>query len=45
MYLLNNSYQAIGSFNLKKHERPKRDVVGGDKLFKNINGKFFDYLP
>ena len=42
MYLLNNSYQAIGSFNLKKNERPKRDVVGGDKLFKNINGKFID---
>ena len=42
MYLLNNSYQAIGSFNLKKNERPKRDIVGGDKLFKNINGKFVD---
>ena len=42
MYLLNNSYQAIGSFNLKKNERSKRDIVGGDKLFKNINGKFID---
>ncbi len=42
MYLLNNSYQAIGSFNLKKNERPKRDFVGGDKLFKNIDGKFID---
>ena len=42
MYLLNNSYQAIGSFNLKKNERPKRDFVGGDKLFKNVNGKFID---
>ena len=35
MYLLNNSYQAIGSFNLRKNERPKRDPVGGDKLFRN----------
>ena len=35
LYLLNNSFQAIGSFNLKKNERPKRDPVGGDKLFRN----------
>ena len=42
MYLLNNSYQAIGSFNLKKNERPKRDFIGGDKLFKNMDGKFID---
>ena len=34
-YLLNNSYQAIGSFNLRKNERPNRDPVGGDKLFRN----------
>ncbi len=41
MYLLNNSYQAIGSFNLRKNERPKRDSVGGDKLFRQdrINGE------
>jgi hypothetical protein len=42
LYLLNNSYQAIGSFNLTKNERPKRDVLGGDKLFENKDGKFFD---
>ena len=42
VYLLNNSYQAIGSFNLTKNERPKRDVLGGDKLFENQNGKFVD---
>ncbi|MCZ6694208.1 MAG: VCBS repeat-containing protein [Bacteroidetes bacterium] len=35
VYLLNNSFQAIGSFNLKKNERPKRDPVAGDKLFRN----------
>jgi hypothetical protein len=42
LYLLNNSYQAIGSFNLKKNERPNRDPVGGDKLFRNDDGKFAD---
>ncbi|SDL49028.1 FG-GAP repeat-containing protein [Catalinimonas alkaloidigena] len=35
MYLLNNSYQAIGSFNLRKNERPLRDTLGGDKLYRN----------
>lgn len=42
VYLLNNSYQAIGSFNLTKNERPKRDMLGGDKLFENIGGAFVD---
>jgi len=41
-YLLNNSYQAIGSFNLTKNERPKRDLMGGDKLMENRDGKYFD---
>ena len=41
-YLLNNSYQSIGSFNLRKNERPKRDEVGGDKLLRNDGGKFTD---
>ncbi len=41
-YLLNNSYKAIGSFNLQKNERPVRDAVGGDKLYRNDNGKFVD---
>jgi hypothetical protein len=42
-YLLNNSYQAISSFNLEKNERPIRDEVGGDKLFRNNgNGTFTD---
>jgi enediyne biosynthesis protein E4 len=30
VYLLNNSYQAIGTFNKMQNERPKRDEVGGD---------------
>lgn len=42
VYLLNNSYQAIGSFDLRRNERPKRDVLGGDKLLRNDNGKFVD---
>ncbi len=41
-YLLNNSYQAIGSFNLEKNERPKRDSVGGDRLYENRDGYFHD---
>ena len=42
VYILNNSYTAIGSFNLKKNERPKRDLLGGDKLMENRDGKFYD---
>ncbi len=42
LYILNNSYQAIGSFNLTKNERPKRDSLGGDKLLRNDNGHFTD---
>jgi len=42
MYLLNNSYQAIGSFNLKNNVRKDRDKEGGDKLLRNDNGFFKD---
>lgn len=42
LYVLNNSYQAIGSFNLRKNERPKRDSLGGDKLMRNDGGHFTD---
>jgi hypothetical protein len=42
VYILNNSYRAIGSFNLQKNERPKRDLLGGDKLMRNENGHFID---
>ena len=42
VYILNNSFQAIGSFNLTKNERPVRDALGGDKLYENRNGKFVD---
>ena len=42
LYILNNSYQAIGSFNLRKNERPKRDSLGGDKFLRNDDGTFHD---
>jgi enediyne biosynthesis protein E4 len=42
LYILNNSYQAIGSFNLRKNERPTRDSLGGDKLMRNVGNKFED---
>jgi hypothetical protein len=35
MFLLNNSFKAIGSFNLQKNERNTRDLAGGDKLYRN----------
>lgn len=41
-YILNNSFQAIGSFNLRKNERPVRDELGGDKLMQNQDGRFVD---
>jgi len=42
MYLLNNSYQAIGSFNLRNNIREIRDSLGGDKLFRNDGPRFTD---
>lgn len=42
MYLLNNSYKAIGSFDITVNQRHLRDSIGGDKLFKNEDGKFID---
>lgn len=42
VYVLNNSFQAIGSFNLRKNERPVRDELGGDKLMQNQGGVFVD---
>ena len=42
LYILNNSYQPIGSFNLRKNERDKRDKLGGDKLLRNDGDRFTD---
>jgi len=35
MFLLNNSFKAIGSFNLQKNERNIRDSLGGHKFYRN----------
>ncbi len=42
VYLLNNSFRAITSFNLSDNLRPIRDSIGGDKLFRNNDGYFED---
>jgi hypothetical protein len=42
LYILNNSYTPIGSFNLRKNERDKRDRLGGDKLLRNDGDTFTD---
>ncbi len=42
LYVLNNSYRAIGSFNLEKSSRAVRDAEGGDKLYRNDGGHFTD---
>ena len=42
MFLLNNSFKPIGSFNLQHNERNVRDPLGGHKLFRNDGGHFTD---
>src|SRR5687768_14492541 len=42
MFLLNNSFKAIGSFDLRKNQRDVRDSIGGHKFFRNDNGHFKD---
>ncbi len=42
VYILNNSYQAIGSFNLRNNLRHERDQLGGHKLMRNDGGHFTD---
>lgn len=42
MFLLNNSFKAIGSFNLKQNERNIRDSIGGQKFYRNDGGHFTD---
>ncbi|HWB27281.1 MAG TPA: VCBS repeat-containing protein, partial [Chitinophagaceae bacterium] len=42
MFLLNNSFKAIGSFDPMKNERGVRDSLGGDKLYRNDGGHFTD---
>ncbi|MEO5562838.1 MAG: VCBS repeat-containing protein [Chitinophagaceae bacterium] len=40
MFLLNNSFKAIGSFDLRKNQRDTRDSIGGHKFFRNDDGHF-----
>src|SRR5690606_16523009 len=40
-YILNNSFRPISTLGYK-NLRHQRDVGGGDKLYKNENGKFVD---
>jgi len=42
LYLLNNSFKAIGSFNHNDNQRLVRDSIGGDKLLRNDGNKFTD---
>lgn len=42
LYLLNNSFKAIGSFDLSENQRLIRDPIGGDKLFRNDGELFSD---
>ncbi len=42
LFLLNNSFKAIGSFNLQKNERSVRDSLGGHKMYRNDHGHFTD---
>ena len=42
MFLLNNSFKAISSFNLQNNERNIRDSLGGDKLYRNDGNHFTD---
>ena len=42
MFLLNNSFKAIGSFNLQRNERNVRDSLGGHKFFRNDGDRFVD---
>jgi hypothetical protein len=42
LYILNNSYRAIGSFNMMTNERDTRNRLGGDKLMRNDGNIFKD---
>jgi len=41
-FLLNNSFKAIGTFNLQNNERNLRDYLGGHKFFRNDGDHFTD---
>jgi hypothetical protein len=41
-YMLNNSFQSVTEFDIKKGQRDIRDTLGANKLFRNDNGHFVD---
>ncbi|HZJ37420.1 MAG TPA: CRTAC1 family protein, partial [Gillisia sp.] len=41
-YVVNNSFRAIGSFNINKNERHIRDSINGDRFYENEDGHFKD---
>jgi len=42
LYLANNSYKAIGSFDLRSNLRTERDSLGADILYRNEGNEFTD---
>ena len=42
LYVLNNAFRAISTFDLSNNLRRKRDLYGGDKLYRNDGGVFKD---
>ncbi|MDX1586169.1 MAG: VCBS repeat-containing protein, partial [Balneolaceae bacterium] len=42
MYLVNNSFRAIGSFEQEENTRNVRNAQGGDKLYRNEGNRFVD---
>ncbi len=41
-YLLNNSFQSVTTFDMTPGQRQIPDTLGGNKLFRNDDGKFVD---
>jgi hypothetical protein len=42
LYVLNNAFRALSTFDLSKNLRHERDPYGGDQLYRNDNGRFVD---
>ncbi len=42
MYLLNNAFRALTTFDLSQNLRQERDPYGGDRLYRNDGGRFVD---
>lgn len=42
LYVLNNAFRALSTFDLENNLRHERDHYGGDYLYRNDNGKFVD---